>query len=107
MIQFMLSEAGFRVSVTGDSSEVLKLLASDRFDALLLDNWMPNLDGIELCRLIRSFDQKILIFFCSGALTEADKRNAFEAGAQGYIGKPVDPDELMATLRAALDIVQS
>lgn len=104
IVQLILSHAGFRVTATGDPSEVLPLLARDRFDILLLDNWMPNLDGIELCRLIRSFDQKILIFFCSGALTEADKRSAFAAGAQGYIGKPVDPDELTATLRAALNM---
>ena len=106
LVQLILSQAGFRVSVTGDSSEVLNLLATHSFDALLLDNWMPNLNGIELCRLIRSVDQKILIFFCSGALTEADKKSAFAAGAQGYIGKPFDPDELITTLRAALNSVQ-
>ena len=41
LVQFILRQAGFRVSVTGDSSEVLDLLATDPFDALLLDNWMP------------------------------------------------------------------
>jgi DNA-binding response OmpR family regulator len=104
LVQFLLRQAGFSVSVTGDSSEVLHLLATDHFDALLLDNWMPEVTGLELCRLIRSFDQTILIFFCSGAATEADKKAALSAGAQGYIVKPFDPDELTATLRAALSI---
>lgn len=104
LIQLLLGQAGFRVSVTGDSSEVLDLLASDPFDALLLDNWMPNINGIELCQLIRTVDQKLPIFFCSGAVTDADKKAAFAAGAQGYFGKPFDPDELTATLRAALNI---
>lgn len=104
LIQLLLGQAGFRVSVTGDSSEVLDLLASDPFDALLLDNWMPNINGIELCQLIRTVDQKLPIFFCSGAVTDADKKAAFAAGAQGYLGKPFDPDELTATLRAALNI---
>ena len=102
LVQILLRQAGFNVSVTGDSSEVLHLLATDHFDALLLDNWMPEVTGLELCRLIRSFDQTIPIFFCSGAATEADKRAALSAGAQGYIVKPFDPDELTATLRAAL-----
>ena len=107
LIQLLLGQAGFRVSVTGDSSEVLDLLASDPFDALLLDNWMPNINGIELCQLIRTVDQKLPIFFCSGAVTDADKKAAFAAGAQGYFGKPFDPDELTATLRAALNIQPS
>lgn len=101
VVQFILRRAGFRVSVTGDSSEVLQLLAEDSFDALLLDNWMPKLDGIEVCRLVRSTDQKLPIFFCSGAATDADKNAALTAGAQGYLVKPFDPDEL--TLRAALN----
>ena len=104
VVQLLLRHAGFRVSVTGDSSEVLKLLTSDTFDAVLLDNWMPNLNGIELCRLIRSSDQKLPIFFCSGAATDADKKAALSAGAQGYLVKPFDPDDLTATLFAALNV---
>src|SRR5215204_2413206 len=99
-----LRQAGFRVSLTGDSSEVLSLVATDHIDALLLDNWMPGITGLELCRLIRSFDQGIPILFCSGAVSEADKKAALSAGAQGYIGKPFDPEDLIATLRAALNI---
>ena len=105
LVQLILRQAGFRVSMTGDSSEVLGLLAADSFDAVLLDNWMPKINGIELCRLIRSFDQELPIFFCSGAVTESDKKDAFAAGAQGYFEKPLDPDELTASLRVALDIV--
>ena len=105
ILALILHHAGFRVSVTGDSAEVVQLLATNNFDALLLDNWMPNLSGIELCRLIRSSDPNIPIFFCSGAVTEADKKAAFSAGAQGYLAKPFDPDELTDTLRAALNIL--
>ena len=65
---------------------------------------MPGMSGLELCRGIRSFDQSIPIVFCSGAVTEADKKAALSAGAQGYIGKPFDPEDLIATLRAALNI---
>jgi DNA-binding response OmpR family regulator len=104
LVQLFLRQAGFRVSVTGDSSEVLSLVATDHIDALLLDNWMPAITGLELCRRIRSFDQTMPILFCSGAVTEADKKAALSAGAQGYIGKPFDPEDLITTLRAALNI---
>jgi two-component system response regulator MprA len=90
--------------MTGDPAEVMPLLVTARFDAVLLDSWMPKINGIELCRLIRSRDQNIPIFFCSGAVTEGDKKAAFDAGAQGYFGKPFDKDELTATLRAAVNI---
>ena len=88
----------------GDSAEVMPLLLTARFGAVLLDNRMPKINGIELRRLIRSLDKKLPIFFCSGAVTEGDKKAAFDAGAQGYFGKPFDPEELTTTLRAAVNI---
>jgi DNA-binding response OmpR family regulator len=91
LVQLFLRQAGFRVSVRADSSEVLSLVATDHIDVLLLDNWMPGITGLELCRRIRSFNQTMPILFCSGAVTEADKKAALSAGAQGYIGKPFDP----------------
>jgi len=103
LLRLILQQAGFRVSVTGDPAEVMHLLATDTFDALLLDNWMPDVTGIELCRRIRSVDGTTPVFFCSGAVSEADKKAAFAAGAQGYLAKPFDPDELTATLRAAVN----
>jgi CheY-like chemotaxis protein len=88
----------------GDSAEVMQLLVTARFDALLVDNWMPKSNGTELCRMIQSLDQKLPIFFCSGAVTEGDKKAAFDAGAQGYFGKPFDTEEHTTTLRAAVNI---
>ena len=88
----------------GDSAEVMQPLLTARFGAVLLDNRMPKINGIELRRLIRSLDQKLPIFFCSGAVTEGDKKAAFDAGAQGYFGKHFDPEELTTTLRVAVNI---
>jgi len=106
LVQLVLRHAAFRVSATGDSSEVLHLLAADHFDALLLDNWMPEITGLELCRTIRTFDQNTPIFFCSGAVAEADKKDALSAGAQRYLAKPFDPDDLIRSLRGALGQAQ-
>jgi CheY-like chemotaxis protein len=49
------------------TTRTLQLAGSERFDALLLDYWMPDLTGIELCRRIRGFYQNIPILICSGA----------------------------------------
>jgi DNA-binding response OmpR family regulator len=103
LLEIVLSRANFRVSVTDDPIKVLELLATDGFDAVLLDNLMPNMNGIELCQRIRSVNQTIVVVFCSGAVEEGDQKAAFNAGAQGYITKPFEPQELASTLRRVLD----
>ena len=102
LVQVLLTVAGFRVSVTSNPTEALHLAANKHFDALLLDNWMQDVTGVELCRRIRSFDQLTPILFCSGAVAEGDIKEATLAGAQGYISKPFDPDDLVRALRAAI-----
>ena len=104
LVEMVLRRAGFRVSSTGDPYEVLERLATDSVDALLLDYWMPKLNGIELCRLIRSTNHDIVIVFCSGSVADSDKQAAFAAGAQAFVGKPFLPQELTATLSSALNI---
>ena len=104
LVEIVLRRADFRVTVTDDPCTVVELLATDRFDALLLDNRMPKMNGIELCRVIRSVNERIVIFFCSGAVAESDKEAAFAAGAQGYIAKPFEPHELAGIRSAALEI---
>ena len=101
LLEIVLGRANFRVSVTDDPINVLELLSTDGFDAVLLDNLMPKMNGIELCRLIRSVNQTIVILF-SGAVGDGDQKAAFDAGAQGYITKPFEPQELASTLRSVL-----
>lgn len=103
LLEIVLGRANFRVSVTDDPIKVLELLSTDDFDAVLLDNLMPKMNGIELCRLIRSVDQTIVVLFCSGAVGDSDQKAAFNAGAQGYITKPFEPQELASTLRRVLE----
>lgn len=102
LAQAILQAAGFRVSTTDTTAGALQLAKTERFDALLLDYWMPELTGIELCRHIRRFDQSTPILICSGAVTEADREAATLAGAQGYLNKPFSSHELIRALRACL-----
>ena len=105
LVQLILEAGGFRVTTTDNYTEVLELITAERFDAVLLDYWMPSGTGIELCRQIRTFDQSIPILICSGAFTRADREAAAVAGAQGYLGKPFSSSDLMQALSAAVSSV--
>ena len=102
MVQLMLHAGGFRVSTTDNASDVLQLHRTERFDALVLDQWMPDVTGIDLCRQIRTFDPTTPILICSGAVTQADREAAVMAGAQGYVGKPFRSADLIRELRSVL-----
>lgn len=102
LVQFQLNAAGFRVSTADNGADVLRLVTIERFDVLLLDYWMAEVTGIELCRQIRTFDQSTPILICSGAVSEADKEAAMLAGAQGYVQKPFSSRDLIGALRSSL-----
>lgn len=69
---------------------------NQNFDLYLVDNWMPGLSGTELTEKVRKFDIKTPILFYSGAAYEGDKEAARSSGAQGYLVKPADGDQLIA-----------
>jgi DNA-binding response OmpR family regulator len=77
-----------------DFSEGLSLARREYFDLYILDSWLPDRSGVELCRLIREFDPHTPILFYSAAAYARDIREAIRAGAQEYLVKPVIPEEL-------------
>jgi DNA-binding response OmpR family regulator len=76
------------------------LLAARRgyFDLYILDNWLPDKSGVELCRAIREFDPHAPILFYSACGYPRDIREGIRAGAQAYLVKPVHLDELRRTV---------
>jgi DNA-binding response OmpR family regulator len=72
----------------GTAAQALSLMQEERFDLFLLDARLPDLDGFELCRRMRTFDPHTPILFFSGAAYEADKKRGIEAGANAYVIKP-------------------
>lgn len=102
LVQTLLRAAGFRVSTSDNAADVLQRVATETFEALILDYWMREATGIDLCRQIRTFDQSTPILICSGAFTQEDKEAGILAGAQGYIGKPFNSAELVGALRSVL-----
>jgi DNA-binding response OmpR family regulator len=70
------------------------LAGSQEFDLYLLDSWLPDGSGLELCRQIREFDKTTPILFYSAAAYEMDRIEAIKSGAQAYLIKPSHPSDL-------------
>ncbi len=98
LITFVLRRNNFEVITTETPARALELASAFSFDLYLLDNWLPSMSGPELCRELRSFDSETPILFYSGAAYEKDKLDAYASGAQGYLVKPVDNQELIAEM---------
>ena len=86
--------AEYRLILACDYNEGLSLARREYFDLYILDSWLPDRSGFELCRAIRDFDPHTPILFCSVAANARDIEDALRAGAQDYLIKPVIPDEL-------------
>ncbi len=96
LIVLILNGHNCEVVTSASPAESLHLARTQHFDLYLLDNWLPGSSGIELCKELRRFDSKTPILFYSGAAFDKDKKQAQECGAQGYLTKPADGDDLAA-----------
>ena len=90
-----LTLAEYRLTYARNFDEALLAARRGYFDLYILDGWLPDKSGGELCRAIREFDPHTPILFYSAAAYERDILDALRAGAQDYLVKPVIPDELM------------
>lgn len=95
---FALTQKNYEVVPAHSVREAFGQLQSRQFDLIMLDSRLPDGTGIELSRKIRLTDRKTPILFCSGLAQEKDKRAAIEAGAQGYLVKPIHLREMCAAV---------
>jgi two-component system, OmpR family, phosphate regulon response regulator PhoB len=95
MITLVLHHKNCEVVTTETPAQAIELAKSTRFDLYLVDNWMPRMSGNELCEALRRFDSETPILFYSGAAYPKDIAEAYASGAQGYLVKPADNDELV------------
>ena len=86
----------------GTAAQVLEMVASSRFDTIVLDVGLPDIDGRELCRLVRDAGVQVPIVMLTGADSEPDTVLGLEAGADDYVTKPFRLSVLLARLRAHL-----
>jgi two-component system phosphate regulon response regulator PhoB len=95
LVTLMLAGSNYQVVPAETYDEALLLARANHFDLYLIDNWIPGGSGVDLCKQLREFNLRTPILFYSGAGYESDKQQAFAAGAQAYLVKPVDNDELI------------
>ena len=88
MLVTLLKHAFIEAKAVGSAAQALSLIQAEHFSLYMLDGWLPDIDGFELCRRLRAFDSRTPILFFSGAAYEADKQKGFEAGADDYVVKP-------------------
>jgi DNA-binding response OmpR family regulator len=101
MVSDYLLRSGFTVSAEHDAASGLATLRRSAFDALILDLMLPDLDGLEVCRLVR-MESRIPILMLTAKGDAMDRVVGLELGADDYLPKPFEPRELLARLRAVL-----
>jgi len=104
VLSYNLTREGFKVSASLDGAEGLALIEKKLPDLVLLDLMLPSLDGLEICRLLKSKPQTehIPIIMVTAKGEESDVVLGLGVGADDYIPKPFSPKELIARVKAVL-----
>jgi two-component system phosphate regulon response regulator OmpR len=101
MVREYLEPFGIRVTARPNAAAGLKALKQESFDALILDVMLPDQDGFEVCRKVRT-ESELPILMLTARGDELDRIVGLELGADDYLPKPFNPRELLARLRAIL-----
>jgi DNA-binding response OmpR family regulator len=104
LVVYRLSRSGYDVVEARDGEEALRLAGEQTPDLLVLDVMMPRIDGYELTRRLRAepATSRVPVILLTARTQENDVSQGFEAGADDYLKKPFNPDELLARVRAVL-----
>src|SRR5947209_19046012 len=97
-----LQLAGYEVLLTDSGAGALATVPSSVPDAVVLDIGLPDIDGLEVCRLLRREGNRVPVLMLTARDAVADRIDGLDAGADDYLVKPFDIDELKARLRALL-----
>ncbi|MGZ4260420.1 MAG: response regulator transcription factor [Solirubrobacteraceae bacterium] len=97
-----LTLAGYDVRLVESGAGALADVASSAPDAVVLDVGLPDIDGLEVCRLLRREGNRVPVLMLTARATVSDRIDGLDAGADDYLVKPFDVDELKARLRALL-----
>jgi two-component system response regulator MprA len=93
---------GYDVVQANDGNTALSLIESTQPDVAILDVMMPNIDGLTVCRVLRAERNRLPILMLTARTETPDRVAGLDAGADDYLAKPFDLDELLARLRALL-----
>lgn len=97
-----LERSGFTVRVAGDGRDGLAALAEERFDVAVCDVIMPHMDGREFVRRLRAEGSWMPVILLTAVGESYERSAALDEGADDYLNKPFDPQELLSRIRAVL-----
>lgn len=102
LIEQIARRGGYEFCCAGNGEEGLAMLRAERPDFLILDVMLPDINGFEICEIIRGEGRKVPIMFLTAKGDIVDKTIGFKAGADDYLVKPFQPEELLLRLNAHL-----
>lgn len=102
VIQLELEYEGYEVAIAYTGKEALEKYGTESFDMILLDVMIPELNGLEVLRRIRQKDNEIRIIMLTARDAVMDKVSGLDSGANDYVTKPFEIEELLARIRAQL-----
>lgn len=94
LVTLLLAQKSYEVITGSTIQSGVALAGAGEFDLYLLDSWLPDGSGLDLCKQIRQFDKTTPILFYSAAAYAKDSDLAMQCGAQAYLIKPSQPSEL-------------
>ncbi len=101
LVKLYLNRDGYRVLTAYDGIEALHLARESHPDLIVLDLMLPGVDGLEICRILRT-ESDVPIIMLTAMTTDQDRLTGLDLGADDYVTKPFSPRELAARVRAVL-----
>ncbi|WP_436860103.1 response regulator [Mammaliicoccus lentus] len=102
LLKYNLEQAGYQVIVAYDGVQALEKVNEEKPDLVVLDVMLPEMDGIEVCKTIRSDKNQVPILMLTAKDDEFDRVLGLELGADDYMTKPFSPREVVARVKAIL-----
>src|SRR5579859_7849935 len=102
LLKHGLEEQGYAVDVATDGEDALAFTATEPYDLVVLDVMLPDLDGFNVCRRLRSDGANMPVLMLTALDSIEDRVAGLDSGADDYLPKPFDPRELLARVRALL-----
>ncbi len=107
LTSFTLTRAGFNVVIAESGQQALEVYQQEKPVLVILDRMMPEMDGLEVCRQLRALDPEVYILILTALDTDNDRVAGWEAGADDYMGKPLNFKELVLRVKARMRRVRN
>jgi DNA-binding response OmpR family regulator len=108
LVTAVIEAGGFRTIVANDGNEAMTALRAQENACIAVIDWMmPGIDGAEICRRMRESSRTVYIIMVSARGTKTDAIEGIDCGADDYLVKPFDPNELLARVRVGLRVMKT